>query len=306
MTTVTILRSLWRRRIYVVGALVLALLAATVVKFKVPSLDSRRYDVGVATAHILVDTPSSQVVNIAPRGSDTTAGRASLMASLMVEGDIQNTIAKEAGLRPDQLSGVTGAAIDPGAGPAATPAPSTSKYVINTQVLTNTTGDTLPIIEVDTQAPTAAAAARLANAAITGLGIYLNSKAALEKIPDADRLDVTGMGAPQATLEAHGPSNVMVLLVFFIVFVLGCTGILSIQALVRGWRSASRSERGADVSRASLKQDDADPGPPHRVTLGLDEDGDSAMDVEEDLLLWASLGMPNGTDSGRRTVRAEQ
>ena len=97
MDIVTILRDLWRLRVFVAGVCVLALLAAAAVAFKLPSLESRRYEVGVATAQILVDTPSSQVVNVAPRGADTTAGRADLLATLMVNGDIKTTIAQLAG-----------------------------------------------------------------------------------------------------------------------------------------------------------------------------------------------------------------
>lgn len=300
MNTVTILRNLWHRRRLVAVVALVALLVALVVGFKVPSFKSRQYKVGVATVHILVDTPSSQVVNIAPRGSDTTAARASLLASLMVEGDIENNIAQEAGLKPSQLSGATGAAISPSAGGPDSPPPSSpTAYSLTTQVLTNTTGDTLPIIEVDTQAPTAAGAERLANASISGLTAYLNSKAALEKIPDADRLDVTGMGAPEATLQAHGPSNTMVLLVFLLLFVTGCIGILVVQALVRGWRAASERDREQgeldedslgvpvpfDVIAAEAEAPELVPDP----SLEPVEDGADSGAVDRDLL-WASIG----------------
>ena len=107
MDTVTILRDLWRLRVFVAGMCVLALLGAAAVALKLPSLESRRYEVGVATAQILVDTPSSQVVNVAPKGADTTAGRADLLATLMVNGGIKTTIAQLAGIQPNQIVGVT-------------------------------------------------------------------------------------------------------------------------------------------------------------------------------------------------------
>jgi hypothetical protein len=298
MNTVTILRNLWHRRRFVVVVALVALLVALVVGFKVPSFKSRQYQVGVATVHILVDTPSSQVVNIAPRGSDTTAARASLLASLMVEGDIENNIAQEAGLKPSQLSGATGAAISPSAGGPDSPPPSSpTAYSLNTQVLTNTTGDTLPIIEVDTQAPTAAGAERLANASISGLKAYLNSKAALEKIPDADRLDVTGMGAPEGTLQAHGPSNAMVLLVFLLLFATGCIGILVVQALVRGWRAASERDReqgefdegGLGVPFDVIAAEAEAPDLVRDPALEPVEDSADPGGVDRDLL-WASIG----------------
>ena len=44
------------------------------------------YLVGVATTRVLIDTPSSQVVDVSPKGSDTLGVRANLIASLMVDG----------------------------------------------------------------------------------------------------------------------------------------------------------------------------------------------------------------------------
>ena len=91
MDTVTILRDLWRRRLLVVGVAIVAVLVGVAVMYKVsfpPKLESRKYEVGVATSSILVDTPNSQVVEVAPKGSDTLGVRANLLASLMTDGVI--------------------------------------------------------------------------------------------------------------------------------------------------------------------------------------------------------------------------
>src|SRR4051812_6615791 len=146
MDTVTILRELWRVRLLVAVVGLLAVLAGLVVMFKVPTLQSRRSEVGVATARILVDTPDSQVVAVAPKGSDTLGARANLLASLTVDGVVRSTIAEKAGLKPNQLVGVTDAATDQS--PAPTPTGPKS-FKLKTQVLTNTAGDDLPIIEID-------------------------------------------------------------------------------------------------------------------------------------------------------------
>jgi hypothetical protein len=243
MDTVTILRALWRRRLFVAIVAIVALLAGVMVKYQLPSLQSRSYEVGISSAHILVDTPSSQVVNVSPRGSDTTAARADLLASLMVDGVVKATIAQQAGLKPAQLIATTSASTDPTPGAASgSNLPGPRAYVLTTQVLTNSSGDELPIIEVDTQAPNRAGAAKLAAAAVSGLGQYLNSKAALERIPDADRLQVNGLGVPQSSTADRGPSGSLALIVFVLVFVIGCGAILGITALIRGWRAASARE----------------------------------------------------------------
>jgi hypothetical protein len=245
MDTVTILRELWRRPLYLGIVGVIALLAGILVMFQLPSFQSRSYDVGAATGHVLIDTPSSQVVDVAPKGADTTGNRADLLASLMVEGGLKADIARYAGLKPSQLTSVTDAFTDPtsGASPAASAPSGPKAFVLTTQVLTNSAGDELPIIEVDAQAPTDAMAARLVQAAVTSLRAYLNSTAALQRVPDADRLQVNSLGPPQATTEVRGPSKVIALIVILVVFLLGCAGILGARALVRGWRAAAAREQ---------------------------------------------------------------
>jgi hypothetical protein len=240
MDIVTILGDLWRLRRYVAVVLVLAVLAAAGVKFMLPS-----YGVGVSSAQILVDTPSSQVVNVSPTGSDTTGARADLLASLMVDGQLKADIAQRAGVPPSRLVGITSAANDP-TGTAVTAPSGPNAFVLNTQVLTTSTGVELPIIEVDTQAPTRAQAAKLASGAVAGLGAYLNTKAALEKVTDADRLQVSGMGLPQSSVQAQGTSPVVVVLIFVFVLLAGCGAILGIRAVVRRWRAASLRERMGD------------------------------------------------------------
>jgi hypothetical protein len=243
MDTVKILRDLWRLRLVVAGVLVFAMLAGAAVVYKLPSLESRKYEVGVATARLLVDTPNSQVVEVAPKGSDSLGVRANLLASLMADGVVKSAIAERAGLRPEKLIGLSDASAEP---EAAATKPGPHDYMLKMSVLTNTVGEQLPIIEIDTQAPSVAAAAKLAGAASEGLRDYLDSQASQQRVSQADRLVVTGLGAPQAELVVRGPSKVIGFVVFLFVFALGCAGVLGVLALIRGWRAASANEREGD------------------------------------------------------------
>jgi hypothetical protein len=258
MDTVTILRDLWRLRLVVVAVSLLAVLVGTAMVYKIsfpPKFESRKYEVGLATARILVDTPSSQVVEVAPKGSESLGVRASLLASLMVDGVVEEAIAKRAGLAPNKLVGVTETATEPA---PVSKAPSPRASVLTTRVVTNTGGDQLPIIEIEAQAPTQEGATRLAAAATSGLRDYLNSKAALQRVPNADRLQVTGLGAPVASRVGRGPSNTIAFVVVIFTFLLGCAGMLAALALVRAWRAASvRERRGGDA----LLFDDVAPEP---------------------------------------------
>jgi hypothetical protein len=236
MELVTILRELWRLRVLVIVAGLIALLVGFAVAFRLPSLESRKYEVGVATASLLVDTPNSQVVEVAPKGSDTLGVRANLIANLMAEGVVKTAIAERAGIAPEKLEGVAESAGGP---PVVTGASKADAHVLTTRVVSTFDGDRLPIIEIEAQAPDAAQAAKLADAAITGLRDYLDSKAASEQVPDADRLRVSGLGSPQARDVVRGPKNIFAVAAVIFVFALGCGAILGTLALIRGWRVAA-------------------------------------------------------------------
>jgi hypothetical protein len=250
METVTILRGLWRQRIAVAGVFLLAVLVSITFAYRIsfpPKLESRSYTVGVATSRILVDTPSSQVVEVAPKGSDSLGTRAGLIASLMVDGTVKSSIARRAGLQPQQFDAVSTSAAE------TTPADSTPKprsNVLKTTVVTSTTGDALPIIEIEAQAVDAESAARLAQAAVSGLQDYLNSKAALQRIPEAKRLQVTGLGSPQARDVVRGPRKIFAFALAIFVFLLGCAVIIGLSRLAGAWRAAEREEEGLSLAPA--------------------------------------------------------
>jgi hypothetical protein len=271
MDTVTILRDLWRLRLCVAVVCVLAVLAGMLVLYK-PSFPPkpRRYDVGVATAQILVDTPQSQLVQVSPAGLLLLSEQANVIATLMVDGTIKSEIAQRAGIPADELAGVTSAAIEQSSSgplPVSVP-PGPHSFTLATQLLTTNSGDALPIIAVNAQAPDSAGAARLANAAISGLRAYLSSKAALARIPGADRLQVSAYGPPQVVTQTRGPSSAIAFVVVIAVLLLGCAAILAALALVRGWRAASAREKLGD---GELIDWDAPPAPDEELPYGLDE-----------------------------------
>ena len=240
MDLVKILRDLWRLRYIVVVVWLVALLAGTLMIYRVSpgKLESRRYVVGVATTRVLIDTPSSQVVDVSPKGSDTLGVRANLIASLMVDGVFKDAIARRAGLRPDRLVGISRNDADQ----SQAPSPPARGNVLTTRLLSNVDGDQLPIVEIDTQAADAGRAARLANAAVAGLREYLDQRAAIEQVPPARRLRVSGLGPAQASAVTRGPSRALAFGVVIFVFGIGCALVLGGLALVRGWRALAQDD----------------------------------------------------------------
>ena len=254
MASVTILRELWRYRISVCAAAILAIFAGWLLAFG-PSLPpkSRSYKVGVATASVLVDTPRSQVVEVAPVGSETLGERANVLANLMIDGEIKDVIAQRAGLPPKLLvaNATTGGG---GASAASPPTPLNARsYALTTNAVVASDSADLPIIRVQTQAPDVAGAIKLANAAVTGLSSYLDTKAASETVPPSRRLRVRPLGVAQGHEAPRGPGRIMALGLVIFVFFAGCGVILAISALTRGWRDA--------VALEQLEQTSGQPAP---------------------------------------------
>ena len=259
MEFVTILRELWHRRTYVALVALLALLMGAAVAFRLPSLESRTYVVGVANARVLVDTPRSSILEVAPKGSETLAIRANLIANLMAEGVVKDAIAKRAKLPSDKLEGVAQTATGSGSGAAEKPTSfGADAYVLTTRVIMTAEGDQLPIIDIETQAPDTAAAARLANASVAGLNDFLESKAAKEQVPEAQRLAFNSLGPAQAGEIRRGPGLPVAVLAALFVFFGGCAVMLVILALARGWRAVDEEEFLSEV----FDEDPFDPPPP--------------------------------------------
>jgi hypothetical protein len=238
MQIVKILRQLWRVRLLVAIAAIVSLLLGLMVAFKLPSLQTRQYDVGIATVRMLVDTPKSQVIEVAPKGSDVLGGRANLLANVMVQGVVKASIAERAHISGDDLVGIAESAAD---GTPVAPPSDPSKYVLTTRVVATTDGD-LPIVEIEARAPDGAGAAQLAGAAVGGLTAYLDDKASQEAVADGSRLRVSGLGDPQATVVTRGPGLTMAFAVMIFAFLALCGLILAVLGVIRAWRADAEAE----------------------------------------------------------------
>jgi hypothetical protein len=242
-SAIKILRNLFIHRVIVAVFAIVALAIATLVAYK-PGFppQSRKYRVGSGHVQILIDTPASQVVEINPQGADGLGSRAGLLANLMIGGEVKQAIAQAAGLRPDQLIATSDSALAPA---NVTPAQLKNPHalILKTSVVTNDDGTDLPIVSVQTQAPDARRAAAIANAAVTGLKQYLDSRAAREGVPDGQRLQVRGLGGAQAGDVAKGPGNMLALAAFIFIFGALCGGLLLVVALAHGMRESTDEAR---------------------------------------------------------------
>jgi hypothetical protein len=292
MELVAVLRVLWRFRLLVVVAALLATLIGFSMAYRIgfpPKLESRQYHVAIGSTMALVDTPSSQVVDL---GGDTgasiqtLAARASLLASLITSSPLKDEIASRAGVAPTKLIAVSPASGPPGSGVNAPEA-----NVLKASIPNLESGE-IPIIQVSTQAPDPAVAARLANQAIAVLQAHLASVAGVDKVPDARRMVVRQLGPARFSTQSRGPGRMLAIVAALFVFAFGCATILGVYALVRGWRRAAELEL--------LPQDDeaASYGVPSSREAYDDEDDAFGVPVE----LPRPVRRANASDESRSSV----
>ena len=253
---IAILRLLWLRRGFVGLTLLISLSVGVVVAYRVTisplELESRQYTVGIAAARVLIDTPQSKVVDLGAAGADYSAlgGRAALLANLMASGPVKAAIARRVGVSPDTFDAIAPAPEGAAASVARPPQTPTGGEDANALVLTIQTETDVPIISFRSQAPDAAAAARLADGAVQGLRDYLGSIAAAQKVPQARQLVVTQLGRAGAGTEVRGRSRIYALLAALIVFSLMCTVAVVLPGIARRWGAIAADEeaRAADAS----------------------------------------------------------
>lgn len=257
MTAVAVLRELWSRRLLVAIGFALATMVALLMSFSVklglpPSFDGRQFTVGIGSAGVLVDSPSSQIADLGDSESkaDVTSlsARAQLLGNLMATSPLKDQIARRAGVAPERML-----ALPPTVGPAVEPSLldtggtklRASDREVN--VLSIYVNELLPIITADAQAPTAAVAARISSAAVTELQLYLRSVAAADQVPDARQLVLEALGPARSATVQRGPRKLFSVIGFLAVFGLWCTAVVTAAGFRRGWKAAAAADRQGDA-----------------------------------------------------------
>ncbi len=261
-----ILQEIKRRRILVVLVVLISAVVGFLLAFK-PGLPphSRQYQQAVATSDILVDTRNSQVVDVGGHGPElsTLASRANLLGNLMVTGPLKDTIARGAGVEPENLVVVPPAnAETPGVAP--TPVESGRGADVpksERSTLTFSTDDTLPILHVVAEAPDAETARELALATVVDLRKYLASVATTQQIPAARQLVVRQFGAPNVTTATRGIPHSLAFIIAVVLALVGCAAVIGGSWFARRWKEFAAEEAEAtpsgDGGDADPSDDDA-------------------------------------------------
>lgn len=245
------IRKLWHLKPWVAAGVLVALAAAVLSVDRVTlsplRLAPRSLDMATATAHVLVDTPKSVMVDLR---ADTYSlqdltNRAVVLGNVMTSTAVETGIARRAHV-PAGLLRIE-APLTPQE--AALPVTqqnqrkitdilkSNNQYRLNLQV-----DPAVPMLDIYAQAPSAGSAAALANGAVAELSAYLSSVARSEDTPDKDRLHLDQLGRATGVVINSGVEYQFAVLAFVLVFLAWCATTVFIARVRQGWRVAASAE----------------------------------------------------------------
>jgi hypothetical protein len=247
---------LWRLRLGVIVCLLLAALMSlwSVHKSSLSplALEPRAPEIAAANTHVIVDTPTSAMLDLRRDTYDLTGlrNRAVLLGNVIASSVVQERIARRLGvpierlrvqppLTPEQPAPTVGSENERRTGDILK---STDEYRLRVQ-----SSRTVPMLDIYAQARTPEAAAALANGAVEELKRYLAEFATKQGTPDQEQIRLVVLGEARGVLINENVGWQVALLVFVLTFAASCGTLIFLNRVRQGWRleSAAGSAAGA-------------------------------------------------------------
>jgi capsular polysaccharide biosynthesis protein len=293
MELAQILRTLLSHKWLLVPVAILGVIAAISTSYRITrsGLEKRSFEFGAAQTQVLVDSPRSSLIDLTQE-TPPLATRAAVYAQFMRSNVVKQEIAKEVGVPADRI--VAQGPFTTAGGTQNIPRPSEARSneirgERNRYRLVFDYTQDLPIISIYAQAPTAAEAIKLANGTVSGVRRYVASLEKQQDVPEGARTQIRELGAADGGVVNAGVNKIMMVLAFIAVMIAGCTLIVVVVSMRRGF------QRAADVWRAEEEAEtlmyEIDPSVSDLFAPASDGDG---ADREPD----------NGADPERRRTRS--
>ncbi len=228
MELVAILRLLSRRPILVAIGAVLAIAVGVL------AAGGKTERSGTASARLVLDTARSQLIHQAPRGSETLAWRAVLLAELAGSKALTDDIAGGAGIRPNELVVVYPELADPFL-PAILPtrAAEVARVTSEKYILTVRFDEMLPMISLEAEAPDRGTAIRLVTAAKVAID---DAGTSTQVGPQIQSLVVESAGPVRSKTIVNKPQPLLGVVLAILLFGIWSAGVAVIPRLVSAWR----------------------------------------------------------------------
>lgn len=243
------LRELTAIRFGALACVALATVAALLVAYRVqsvvpPRLQPRSLQIASASADVLIDTPTSVVLDLRQQTNDIDAltNRAVLLGNVMASAPVLDYIGRRAGIPGSEIRATT---------PRTPNAPrpfqtavtkrrardllaSTDQYRLDVEV-----NPTVPVMKVYAQAPTARSAEALADGAVAGLRDYLARVAVTERIKPASQVRVHELGRAHGVVINGGVRLEAAALTFVFALAAAAAGMIFLARVRRGFGLAA-------------------------------------------------------------------
>jgi hypothetical protein len=246
--------TLWKLRPLVAACAVLSLVVAVWsvadISLSPPRLTPRSLEMATGTTHVVIDTPKSAILDIRQNtySFEALTQRAVLLGNVMANGPVREAIARRAGVPVEALQVAAPlTSKEPRAQVGSANQKRTSDILKSTDQyrLSIQANPTVPVLDIYSQAPTAVSAAVLANAAVDGLGEYLNSLAASKDIPAKDQIRLVQLGRARGNVINKGIDWQVSFLAFVLTFSVSCATVIVLSRVRHGWRMAALAEQQA-------------------------------------------------------------
>jgi hypothetical protein len=243
----THLRELAAQRVGLALSLLLAVFVAASLGYRVsllpPGLQPRSIDMASASTQVLVDTPRTAVLDMRQGTAElqSMSNRALLIGNMMASLPLRDYIARRARIPAAAIRATTPLTPEfprPIAGAenqkhTTDILRSPREYRLNVQA-----NPTVPILDISTQAPSAQAAAELANATVDGMRDYLSDVARAQTVRPGSQVRLEQLGRARGVVIDHGARLQIVVLGFVLTFGLCCALVVVLARL--GARLAAR------------------------------------------------------------------
>lgn len=253
------LRMLWRLKLGVVASVALATVAAVLsvstVSLAPPKLTARSWDMATASSHVVIDTPTSALVDLRQDtySLESLTNRGALLGNVMASAPVRQAIAARAKVPIELLeidAPLTPQQPRPPADEGTQPKTSDIAASTNQYRLAIQAAPSVPLLDFVAQAPTPQSAAALANAATAELKAYLARLAAKQQIPPREQIRVVELGRAEGTVINAGIHWQVALVAFVLTLGASFATLIFLARVRRGWELAARSERGTEPLEA--------------------------------------------------------
>jgi hypothetical protein len=235
MDVLDIFRVLLRHRLLLVAGL----LVAALIGYAVAQRTSEQRANPTASARLLVGPSNATATTLDTVTPETLMMKAPLLADVLSTDDMRARIAQRAGIRPDQLT-VMGPAFGAPtvAVPLATRATEVAAIAGTPFALVVRSSEQIPVITMMAQAPSAAAAAKLIDAAGGTLRDFVEHPVTPVRKKHGARLVVQQLGPIEVRTIMSGHARILAVAAGIVVFGFWCCSIVILAGLARVRRNA--------------------------------------------------------------------